>query len=84
MRECIILIDDDAPDEFTRAVTAEKVQDLVRCGECKHQTVFEYTDRRFKNPVRKVYGCELSEYSHVCLDDEFCSSGERKGEEVTG
>ena len=54
---------------------------VVRCGECKHQLVFEYTDRRFKNPVRRVYGCELSEDSPVCLDDEFCSRGERKGEE---
>ena len=55
--------------------------EAVRCKDCKHQRVFEYTDRRFKNPIRQVYGCELSEDSHVCLDDEFCSRGERKGEE---
>ena len=67
--------------EMVRTQPTVDAVEVVRCGECKHQRVFEYTDRRFKNPVRKVYGCELSEDSPVCLDDEFCSRGERKEKE---
>ena len=47
---------------------------IVRCKDCKYQEVSTFFGR-------KSYGCELAEgYSHVCLDDDFCSRAERKTE----
>lgn len=45
---------------------------VVLCKDCKYQEVSTFFGR-------KLYGCELAEgYSHVCLDDDFCSRAERK------
>ena len=53
--------------------------EIVRCKECKHQEKFFHTDRRRKDGGYYIYGCELAEeYSHVCLDDDFCSRAERR------
>ena len=52
---------------------------LVRCKDCKHQEKYFYADKRLKDGGRYTYGCDLADgYSHVCLDDDFCSRGERK------
>lgn len=52
---------------------------VVLCKDCKHQEKFFHEDRRRKDGGYYIYGCELSEeYSHVCLDHDFCSWGERR------
>lgn len=49
---------------------------VVRCKDCKHQEVYCYETRGKKY---FSYNCELAENnSHVCLDDDFCSRGERR------
>ena len=54
---------------------------VVRCKDCKHQEKTFHADKRMKNGGHYVYFCDLSEeYSHVCLDDDFCSKGERKND----
>lgn len=53
--------------------------DVVRCKDCKHQEKYFYADGRMKGGGRFIYGCDLADgYSHICLDDDFCSRGERK------
>lgn len=50
----------------------QAVGELIRCKDCKYQEVSTFFGR-------KLYGCELAEgYSHVCLDDDFCSRAERR------
>ena len=52
---------------------------IVRCKDCKHQEKHFYADKRRKDGGMYIYGCDLADrYSHVCLDDDFCSRGERK------
>lgn len=52
---------------------------VVRCKDCKHQEKYFYADKRLKEGGRYTYGCDLADgYSHVCLDDDFCSRGEQK------
>ena len=54
---------------------------VVRCKDCKHQEKTFHADKRMKNGGYYVYFCDLAEdYSHVCLDDDFCSKGERKND----
>lgn len=53
--------------------------EVIRCKDCKHQEKFFHTDGRRKDGGYYIYGCELSEeYSHVCLDDDYCSRAERR------
>lgn len=53
--------------------------EIIRCKDCKHQEKFFHEDRRRKDGGHYIYGCELADgYSHVCLDDDFCSRGERR------
>lgn len=66
MSEYIVRIDEDAPDDFARAVSTEIVQELVRCGEC------EFYDNDFGYCV---------EWQREKPLDWFCADGERKGEE---
>ena len=64
-------------DMLEKSPSAEP--EIVRCKECKHQEKFFHTDRRRKDGGYYIYGCELAEgYSHVCLDDDFCSRAERR------
>ena len=52
---------------------------VVRCKDCIHQEKFFHEDKRRKDGGYYIYGCELADgYSHVCLDDDFCSKGERR------
>ena len=52
---------------------------VVRCKDCKHQEKTFHADKRMKNGGYYVYFCDLAEdYSHVCLDEDFCSKGERR------
>ena len=53
--------------------------EVVQCKDCKYQEKYFYADKRLKDGGRYTYGCDLADgYSHVCLDDDFCSRGERK------
>ena len=55
--------------------------EIIHCRDCKHQIKNFYEDKRRKDGGYYVYGCELSnDYSHVCLDDDFCSRAERREE----
>ena len=56
--------------------------EIIRCKECKYQNKFFHEDKRRKEGGYYIFGCELAdEYSHVCLDDDFCSRAERKTDE---
>lgn len=58
--------------------TADVVE-VVRCKDCKHQRKLFHADARRKDGGYFIYWCDLVDgYSHVCLDDEFCSDGERR------
>lgn len=53
--------------------------EIIRCKDCKNQEKFFQKDGRRKNGGYYIYGCSLAEgYSHVCLDDDYCSRAERK------
>ena len=55
--------------------------EIIHCRDCKHQIKNFYEDKRRKDGGYYIYGCELSDdYSHVCLDDDFCSRAERREE----
>jgi hypothetical protein len=57
----------------------EDVAQIVRCKDCKHQEKFFHEDKRRKEGGYYIFGCELADgYSHVCLDEDFCSRAERK------
>ena len=72
--------------EWDKALATAMLKDLppaepqiVRCKDCKHQEKHFYADKRRKDGGMYIYGCDLADrYSHVCLDDDFCSRGERK------
>jgi len=52
---------------------------IVLCKDCKHQEKFFHEDKRRKEGGYYIFGCELADgYSHVCLDEDFCSQAERK------
>ena len=52
---------------------------VIRCKDCKYQEKYYHEDRRRKDGGYYIYGCELADgYSHVCLDDDFCSRAERE------
>ena len=54
-------------------------EELVRCKDCSHQEKYWHADLRRKAGGSYVFGCDLADgYSHVCLDDDFCSRAERK------
>ena len=58
---------------------AARDAEIVRCKDCKHQEKTFHADKRMKNGGYYVYFCDLAEeYSHVCLDEDFCSKGERR------
>lgn len=58
---------------------AARDAEIVRCKDCVHQEKFFHEDKRRKDGGHYIYGCELADgYSHVCLDGDFCSRGERK------
>lgn len=69
--------------DYIRAIPSADVVPVVRCKDCVHQTKFWHNDGRMKSGGYYICGCDLAdEYSHVCLDDDFCSQGERMdGEE---
>lgn len=53
--------------------------EIVRCKDCKHQEKFFHEDKRRKEGGYYIFGCELDdEYSHVCLDEDFCNYAERR------
>jgi len=55
--------------------------EIIHCRDCKHQIKDFHEDKRRKDGGYYVYGCELADdYSHVCLDDDFCSRAERQEE----
>ena len=72
MKEYIVTTEQGANQQF---------HELIRCKDCKYQEKYFHEDRRRKDGGYYIYGCELAEgYSHVCLDDDFCSRAERKEE----
>ena len=53
--------------------------EIIRCKDCKNQEKFFQKDGRRKDGGYYIYGCSLAEgYSHVCLDDDYCSRAERR------
>lgn len=55
--------------------------EIIHCRDCKYQEKFFHEDKRRKEGGYYIFGCELADgYSHVCLDDDFCSRAERKDE----
>ena len=57
-------------------------QEIIRCKDCKNQEKFFQKDGRRKDGGYYIYGCSLAEgYSHVCLDDDYCSRAERRTDE---
>ena len=65
--------------DFISGMPSVDAVEVVRCKGCKHQEKYFYADKRLKDGGRYSYGCDLAEgYSHVCLDDDFCSRGEQK------
>ena len=62
-----------------KSLPSADVAPVVRCKDCVHQTKFWHNDGRMKNGGYYICGCDLADgYSHVCLDDDFCSRGERR------
>lgn len=56
--------------------------EVIRCKDCKNQEKFFQKDGRRKDGGYYIYGCSLAEgYSHVCLDDDYCSRAERRTDE---
>ena len=56
--------------------------ETIRCKDCKNQEKFFHKDGRRKDGGYYIYGCSLAEgYSHVCLDDDYCSRAERRTDE---
>lgn len=79
MRWCMSLVDDKEPS-FEECQSAQP--EIIRCKECKYQNKFFHEDKRRKEGGYYIFGCELADdYSHVCLDDDFCSRAERKTDE---
>ena len=56
----------------------ENLVEVVRCKDCKHQRKLYHADARRKDGGYFIYWCDLVDgYSPVCLDDDYCSKGER-------
>lgn len=52
---------------------------VTRCKDCKYQGKLFHADARRKDGGYFIYWCDLVDgYSHVCLDDDYCSYGERR------
>ena len=77
-------------DEGADRYIAEKIlanvpsaqPEIIRCKDCKHQRVFHYTDKRFKDPDRYVYGCDLMpDGCYLNCFDSYCSEAERRTDE---
>ena len=57
---------------------------VVRCRDCIHQVKVFQEDKRRKGGGYYFYDCGLADgYSHVGLDDDFCSMGKRRSDEQT-
>ena len=81
MTELIIKVDDDFL-QSAKLKGMESQYELVRCKDCKNQEKFFQKDGRRKDGGYYIYGCSLAEgYSHVCLDDDYCSRAERRTDE---
>lgn len=59
-----------ASDKGEICIQADKVQDLVRCKDCKHRSYW-HTDT---DPTPRWERCEL--FDHEVTGDDFCSRGE--------
>lgn len=75
-------ITDEAKERIARKFFADipssDAVEVVRCKDCKYQEKFFHEDKRRKEGGYYIFGCELVDgYSHVCLDDDFCSRAER-------
>ena len=80
IREVVMDVFDDY-DTIMKVLTkfAELPSAIVYCRDCKHQEKFFHEDKRRKEGGYYIFGCELADgYSHVCLDEDFCSQAERK------
>ena len=74
--------DDFAHEWVDKQPTVDAVE-VVRCKDCVHQEKFFHEDKRRKDGGHYIYGCGLADgYSHVCLDGDFCSRGERRTDET--
>lgn len=69
------------------AIDAQQTIDavpVVRCKDCVHQVKVFQEDKRRKGGGYYYYDCGLADgYSHVGLDDDFCSMGKRRTDEQT-
>ena len=68
---------------FNRVIrqTLSEQTEIIYCKDCKHQEKYFHADGRRKDGGYYIFGCELADgYSHVCLDDDFCSRAERREE----
>lgn len=64
---------------YEMAIEALRQPEIIRCKDCKNQEKFFQKDGRRKDGGYYIYGCYLAEgYSHVCLDDDYCSRADRK------
>lgn len=53
--------------------------ELIRCKDCKHQTVSFHPDKRRKDGGIHIYGCDLVDgYTPCGFDEDYCSAAERK------
>ena len=69
-------------DRAVDRLKEEGQPDVIRCKDCKNQEKFFQKDGRRKDGGYYIYGCSLAEeYSHVCLDDDYCSRAERRTDE---
>lgn len=61
-------------------ISAMPTIEIVQCKDCKYQQKTWFKDKRKKEGGYYIYGCELDcdDYSHVCMDNEFCSEGKEK------
>lgn len=68
--------------EYTLFMLPSEQPAIIRCKDCKNQEKFFQKDGRRKDGGYYIYGCSLAEeYSHVCLDDDYCSRAERRTDE---
>lgn len=87
--EVVMRIDFVASDGEQICAHAEKVQELIRCGECKHwrqQTNYAGAPLSFgfcesDDMWRSLYG-ETYEVAHIDTDEDFyCGYAERRSDE---
>lgn len=63
----------------------ERVGELVRCRDCKHQVKEWRTDKRYKDNGYTACGCDVvgdacGFWALLGQDDDYCSYGQRKEE----